>query len=96
MIRRPPSSTRPDTLFPDTTVFRSESSTSAVEQKIVHLDAEGRRRSQSLASIAPPEPTRSGSPPILALSVSPFGSASKICRRHAVELRENVREMLLM
>src|SRR3546814_4347047 len=69
------------------------SSTSAVEHKIVHRDAAGRRRSQSLASIAPPEPTLIGSPPILALSVSPFGSASKICRRHAVELRENVREI---
>src|SRR3546814_6056957 len=43
------------------------SSTSAVEHKIVHRDAAGRRRSQSLASIAPPEPTLIGSPPILAL-----------------------------
>src|SRR3546814_8285459 len=64
--------------------------------KIVHRDAAGRRRSQSLASIAPPEPTLIGSPPILALSVSPFGSASKICERNAVDIRENVREMLSM
>src|SRR3546814_16337130 len=63
---------------------------------MVHRDAAGRRRSQSLASIAPPEPTLIGSPPILSLSVSPFCSASKICRRHAVELRENVRVLLLM
>src|SRR3546814_11750678 len=108
MIRRTPRSTRTDNSFPtrrSSDLLRPgrtdlgrlcASSTSAVEHKIVHRDAAGRRRSQSIASIAPPAPTLIGSPPILALSVSTLGSASKLCRRHAVELRENVRDMLLM
>src|SRR3546814_20564706 len=34
MIRRPPGSTRTDTLFPDTTLFRSEFEAKKIEEKV--------------------------------------------------------------
>src|SRR3546814_2300349 len=45
MIRRPPRSTRTDTLFPYTTLFRSEARSRAEEGKRAHGELEeGRRR----------------------------------------------------
>src|SRR3546814_16352665 len=46
MIRRPPRSTRTDTLFPYTTLFRSEGVVDAL------LDREARRRDADLARVA--------------------------------------------
>src|SRR3546814_5486031 len=49
MIRRPPRSTRTDTLFPYTTLFRSERATARAEQ----IGLLGRRRRQARAQLAP-------------------------------------------
>src|SRR3546814_6310883 len=40
MIRRPPRSTRTDTLFPYTTLFRSESARANAGEEFVHLAAQ--------------------------------------------------------
>src|SRR3546814_8176113 len=40
MLRRPPRSTRTDTLFPDTTLFRSLDALTALETAINAIDAE--------------------------------------------------------
>src|SRR3546814_13402036 len=54
MIRRPPSSTRTDTLFPYTTLFRSEPDIARREWQAVELeggDVEAARRQQVAAAI---------------------------------------------
>src|SRR3546814_3725027 len=44
MIRRPPRSTRTDTLFPDTTLFRSEDDVEAGDQDVAGIVAREFRR----------------------------------------------------
>src|SRR3546814_11078430 len=44
MIRRPPRSTRTDTLFPYTTLFRSRPDDEAVARRIARRDAEAERK----------------------------------------------------
>src|SRR3546814_17152660 len=51
MIRRPPRSTRTDTLFPYTTLFRSEAGL-LVEQELVDRMAARQRRAQGVNEIA--------------------------------------------
>src|SRR3546814_5351797 len=60
MIRRPPRSTRTDTLFPYTTLFRSGSSTvtSGTESKV----------GRAASSLPGPAETTSPSPPVIARS----------------------------
>src|SRR3546814_5921445 len=54
MIRRPPRSTRTDTLFPYTTLFRSYSRIGGGQTH------GGRKSAQSMASISGPDPGRAG------------------------------------
>src|SRR3546814_1837484 len=55
MIRRPPRSTRTDTLFPYTTLFRSPPR-DAIEQARINFGQQA--RPQAVARVGPPLPTR--------------------------------------
>src|SRR3546814_18935538 len=52
MMRRPPRSTRPDTLFPDTTLFRSSLAAALSALELGHLEP----RVEDLTGMAPPAP----------------------------------------
>src|SRR3546814_4777170 len=54
MIRRPPRSTRTDTLFPYTTLFRSRAPYDAVLTHGFALDGHGRKMSKSLGNVVDP------------------------------------------
>src|SRR3546814_17481373 len=73
MIRRPPRSTRTDTLFPYTTLFRSEESDLAGQRAARKIFAE--RMREVLARIADAElgRARNGADGILDLDIEPVG-----------------------
>src|SRR3546814_5371570 len=73
MIRRPPRSTRTDTLFPYTTLFRSEESDLAGQRAARKIFAE--RMREVLARIADAElgRARNGADGILGLDIEPVG-----------------------
>src|SRR3546814_6783917 len=54
MIRRPPRSTRTDTLFPYTTLFRSRGPYDAVLTHGFALDGHGRKMAKSLGNVVDP------------------------------------------
>src|SRR3546814_7580953 len=56
MIRRPPRSTRTDTLFPYTTLFRSIAQSQAMAPAVVSIDV-NRGSTRRIASIAPAHET---------------------------------------
>src|SRR3546814_21046296 len=88
MIRRPPRSTRTDTLFPYTTLFRSSASVSA-------LGIRERARGEAMVSILQLQEARTG-----VRMVDPFAGAPKFIETDPAglvvplgEVREDDREM---
>src|SRR3546814_17339492 len=77
MIRRPPRSTRTDTLFPYTTLFRSEESDLAGQRAARKIFVE--RMREVLARIADAElgRARNGADGILDLDIEPVGGARR-------------------
>src|SRR3546814_4673135 len=84
MIRRPPRSTRTDTLFPDTTLFRSA--------PCMDDRAHGVRRNRSQKGSAPirmRKPGRKSATRAIAAPATPFGAGSMTAPSHAAKVKRS-------